>query len=76
VPLGRIVAEVVARVAPEIPGLPAASQLADLVARHSLAVYSDALADPEVLGLSEEDQTTVLAGRVGIALAFPAPASA
>jgi hypothetical protein len=76
VPLGRIVAEVVSRVAPEIPGLPVSAELAELVARLSLTVYAEAVADPEVLRLAEDDQTTVLAGRVGIALAFPTPGGA
>jgi hypothetical protein len=76
VPLGRVVAEVVTRVAPEIPGLPASGELAELVARLSLSVHAEGLTDPEVLRLAEVDQTTVLAGRVGIALAFPTPGEA
>jgi hypothetical protein len=72
--LGRIVADVVARVAPEIPGLPTDAALTELVASHALAVYAAGLVDPDVQGLDERDRRTVLAARVGLALAFPASA--
>jgi hypothetical protein len=70
--VGRIVADVVARVAPEIPGLPRDGELAGMVASHALAAYAAGLIDPDVQVLDEREQRTVLAGRVGLALAFPA----
>ena len=69
--LGRIVADVVARVAPQIPGLPADAELSELVASHALAVYAAGLVDPDVQVLAERERRTVLAARVGLALAFP-----
>ena len=72
--LGRIVADVVARVAPQIPGLPADAELSELVASHALAVYAAGLVDPDVQVLAERERRTVLAARVGLALAFPVSA--
>jgi hypothetical protein len=69
--LGRIVNDVLIRVAPEIPGLPTGAELAELVASHALAVYAAALVDPDVRALDERSRRTVLAARVGLALAFP-----
>jgi hypothetical protein len=70
--LGRLVADVVARVAPQIPGLPAETELTEIVASHALAVYAAGLVDPDLQILGERDRRTVLAARVGLALAFPA----
>jgi hypothetical protein len=69
--LGRIVADVVARVAPQISGLPDDVELTELVASHALAVYAAGLVDPDVQTLGERERRTVLAARVGLALAFP-----
>jgi hypothetical protein len=70
--LGRIVADVLARIAPQIPGLPGGSELNELVASHALAVYAGGLVDPDLQALGPRDQRSVLAARVGMALAFPA----
>jgi hypothetical protein len=72
--LGRIVADVVARVVPQIPGLPVETELTELVASHALAVYAAGLVDPDVQVLGERERRTVLAARVGLALAFPVSA--
>jgi hypothetical protein len=69
--LGRLVADVVARVVPELPGLPAAAELTELVASQALAVYAAGLVDPALQMLHERDRRTALAGRVGLAIAFP-----
>ena len=69
--LARIVSDVLARVAPEIPGLPAGAELAELVTGHALAVFAAGLVDPELHGLGERERRAVLAARVGLALAFP-----
>jgi hypothetical protein len=69
--LGRIVADVLARIAPQIPGLPDGTELTELVASHALAVYAGGLVDPAVQALDERDRRSVLAARVGLALAFP-----
>lgn len=71
VTLGRILADVLARVAPQIPGLPTDEELTDLVASHTMTVYATGLIDPDVQRLDEREQRTVLAGRVGMELAFP-----
>jgi hypothetical protein len=71
VTLAEVVADVVASVAPQIPDLPAAAELADLVAHHALAVYAASLDDADVQALDGRTQRTVLAARVGLALAFP-----
>ena len=59
--------------APQIPGLPNGRGLTDLVTTHALAVYADGLVDENLRGLSDRDRRTVLAGRVGLRLGFPAP---
>ena len=69
--LGRIVADVVARVVPQIPGLPSGTELTELVASHALAVYASGLVEPEIQSLDDRDRRSVLAARVGMALAFP-----
>jgi hypothetical protein len=73
VAVARIVADVVGQVAPQIPGLPPGAELARLVAREALTIYAAAAIDPDVQALGERDQRSVLAGRVGLALAFPVP---
>jgi hypothetical protein len=71
--LGRIVADVLARLAPEIPGLPAGDELSELVASHALALYAAGIVEPDLQSLSERERHTVLTSRVGLALAFPPP---
>lgn len=69
--LGAVMASVMSRVVPHIPGLPGGAALANLVTRQSLATYTQARDDPEVQALGDRERRTVLAGRVGLALAFP-----
>jgi hypothetical protein len=69
--LGRMVADVLARIAPQIPGLPAGTELTELVSSHALAVYAGSIVDPELQHLDERERRSVLAARVGLALAFP-----
>jgi hypothetical protein len=70
VSLGQLVAEVVALVVPEIPGLPRGSELSTLVGIETTAVHRAARHDPQLYGLDADLRRTVLAGRVGISLAF------
>jgi hypothetical protein len=70
--LAEIVAAVVDRVAPEIPGLPTDPEtLVDHVIAVTTGVHRRARTDPEVQRLSPRRRRTVLAARVGLALAFP-----
>jgi hypothetical protein len=71
VSLGHLVADVVTNVAPEIPGLPGGSALAQLVGDSALSVYRAALSEPTLQVLPRAERQIVLAGRVGLALAFP-----
>jgi hypothetical protein len=71
--LGHIVSDVLARLAPEIPGLPSGDELAELVTSHALALYAAGIVEPGLQSLSERERHTVLASRVGLALAFPPP---
>jgi hypothetical protein len=75
VSLAHLVADVVANVAPQIPGLPGGSVLAQLVGEHALSVYRSALAEPTLQVLPRAERQTVLAGRVGLVLAFPGEVS-
>jgi hypothetical protein len=68
--LGRLVATVLVRVAPEIPGLPTGPALVDRVADAVITVYEAARHDPELAGLSGEARHRTLVGRVALALAF------
>jgi hypothetical protein len=70
VSLGELVAEVVARVAPEIPGLPTGRELVEQITAETRAVHAAAAADPVLAGVPAAERHTVLAGRVGLALAF------
>jgi hypothetical protein len=72
--LGRVVADVLTRVAPQIPGLPTGTELNELVASHALALYASGIVEPDLQNLDERERRTVLATRVGLALAFPLPA--
>jgi hypothetical protein len=68
----QLVASVVARVAPEIPGLPAEPELTALVSARTLAVAVAARGDRSLVGMSERERHVTLCGRVGLALAFGA----
>lgn len=70
--VSRIVRTVLTRLAPEIAGLPAGGELERTVLAHAIRAYLDALDDPDLHGLDERQRATALAGRVGLALAFPA----
>lgn len=67
--LAEVITSVITRVAPEIPGLPTGADLTELVTGQTVATYARALTEPAVQGLSERERRTVLAGRVGVALA-------
>jgi hypothetical protein len=69
--LAHLVADVVANVAPQIPGLPGGPTLAELVGEHALAVFRSALAEPTLQVMPRAERRTVLAGRVALVLAFP-----
>jgi hypothetical protein len=70
--LSAIVNAVVDRVAPEIPGLPRdPDQLVDRVIAVTADIHQRSLAEPDLAHLSLNRRRTVLAARVGIALAFP-----
>jgi hypothetical protein len=70
VDLAELVAEVLAHVVPQIPGLPSGIELAERVCAETRAVHAAAAGDPLLAGLNLEEQRTVLAGRVALALAF------
>jgi hypothetical protein len=70
--LADIVSTVVNRVAPEIPGLPTdPDALIDQVIDVTTAVHEATRTDGGLRALSPRRRRTVLAARVGIALAFP-----
>lgn len=71
VTLGRLVGSVFAHIAPEIPGLPEGDALAEAVASACLRVYGESHHDPAIAALSPAEHRHVLAGRVGLLLAFP-----
>lgn len=71
--LGLIAAGVLAHVAPEIPGLPRGEALDRLVAAEVRTVCEAADSDPEISALAPQERALVLIGRIGLALAFPAP---
>jgi hypothetical protein len=59
-------------VAPEIPGLPTdPDRLLDHVIELTASVHEASRADPAIQRLSPRWRRTVLAARVGLALAFP-----
>jgi hypothetical protein len=67
-----IVTAVVDRVAPQIPGLPADREwLLDRVVTVTAGVHRQALTERELQQLSADRRRTILAARVGLALAFP-----
>jgi hypothetical protein len=67
---GTIVADVISRVAPEIPGLPGGADLIERVSAEVTAACAEARTDPELAGLDPAALHTAISGRVGIALAF------
>jgi hypothetical protein len=67
---GTIVADVISRVVPEIPGLPAGAELIERVSVEVTAACTDARTDPDLAGLDPAALHTTISGRVGIALAF------
>jgi hypothetical protein len=69
--LGELVAAAVARVAPEVPGLPTGAELAERAGPEVRAVCEEARTDPDLTGLGPDELRLALAGRVVIALAFP-----
>jgi hypothetical protein len=69
--LETIVASVMDRVVPGIPGLPAGEELQELVEERTLEVYLAGLTDPDLLGLDPDSWRTIVAIRVGLVLAFP-----
>jgi hypothetical protein len=71
--LGSLVAAVVARLAPEVPGLPTGAELAERVGPEVLAVCEEARTDPDLDGLTPDELRLSLAGRVVISMAFPVP---
>jgi hypothetical protein len=71
--LADIVGTVIDRIAPAIPGLPSdPDALLDLVLSVTTDVYTRSWAEGQLQGLAPGRRRTVLAARVGIALAFPA----
>ena len=72
VSVDAVVASVVARVAPQIPGLPTGSALVALVERAAFTVCDEGRDDPALRALDDRERHTALVVRVGIALAFPA----
>jgi hypothetical protein len=70
VSLGRLVASVVTHIVPQIPGLDG-PDVRQRVASECLRIYAEGLSDPNVQALDALEQRSVLAARVGLALAFP-----
>jgi hypothetical protein len=69
--VARIVQTVITRIAPHIPDIPAGAELDQVVLAHALRIYVDALDEPQLHGVDARQWRAVLAGRVGLALAFP-----
>jgi hypothetical protein len=70
VDLAELVADVLAHVVPEIPGLPVGVELAELVCDETRAVHEAATVDQLLAGLGRGELLTALAGRVAMAMAF------
>lgn len=68
--LAELVADVLAHVVPEIPGLPVGVELAELLCDETRAVHETAAVDPLLAGLDRSELLTTLAGRVAVSLAF------
>jgi hypothetical protein len=71
VSLGRLVSSVILHVVPQIHGLDESPDVGQRVASECLRVYAEGLADQDVQALDPREQGSVLAARVGLALAFP-----
>jgi hypothetical protein len=69
--LDQVVSSVLTRMVPSIAGLPQGDELHELVEERSIEVYVAGLTDPDLLGLDPDAWRTVVATRVGLALAFP-----
>lgn len=69
--LALVVESVLTRVAPEVPGLPTGATLTELVSASALDHWVAALDDPDLIGTDRRERRRILAGRVGVALAFP-----
>jgi hypothetical protein len=66
-----VIASVMDRVVPGIVGLPDGDELYAIVHRVALGIYRAGLSDPDLRGLNANEWRTVVATRVGLALAFP-----
>jgi hypothetical protein len=66
-----IVTAVLTDIAPEIDGLPEGDLLAGRVRSEVARAERDGRADPDLAATSPEEWLLVMAGRVGLALAFP-----
>jgi hypothetical protein len=73
VPTGAIVADVIRRVVPQIPGLPEGPELIERVSEAVAEVCARARTDPDLADLDAADLHTAISGRVGLALAFNSP---
>lgn len=69
--LGQVVSSVLTRMVPSIAGLPDGDELHQLVEERSIDIYVVGLTDPDLLGLEPDAWRTVVATRIGLALAFP-----
>jgi hypothetical protein len=69
--LDDVITSVLDRVVPGIVGLPDGDELYALVHRVALGIYRAGLFDPDLRRLDANDWRTVIATRVGLALAFP-----
>jgi hypothetical protein len=69
--LDDVIASVMDRVVPGIVGLPDGEELHALVHRPALGIYRAGLTDRDLRGLDANEWRTVIATRVGLALAFP-----
>jgi hypothetical protein len=71
VDMQRIVRTVMQRVVPQLAGLASGDELDTLVKRYAFRAYLSALDDPDLKDSHPSEWRTSVAGRVGLALAFP-----
>jgi hypothetical protein len=71
VDMQRIVRTVTQRLVPQLAGLPSGDELDTLVKRYAFRAYLTALDDPDLEDAHPPEWRTAVAGRVGLALAFP-----
>jgi hypothetical protein len=69
--LREIVRSVMRSFVPEITGLPTGDELDRLVRRRAFVAYIAALDDPDLKDMDSAQRHKTVAGRVGVALAFP-----